>query len=201
MKTYEPESEWLIGYGLGCTPSTERGVYVDLGCSHPVNKSLTAFLRDFGWTGLAVDGNPDYAPEWEQAGFKDHFLSAVLSDNPEARFVIHDNSFTSRISDSPSTDYPERWGINRVEERAGMYIEFILSKWKISKINLLSCDLEGHDLQVLKTFHWDQHQPDIVIVEHTAAGEAINHELLNFVMGQGYDVLHFFAANVIFKRK
>lgn len=200
MKTFEPESEWLIGYGLGCTPATERGVYVDLGCSHPVNKSLTAFLRDFGWTGLAVDGNPDYQQDWINAGFSHHFAHAILSDQPRARFAIHDNAFTSRISSDVADDRPEIWGINRIVEDATTPLNALLELHNIERIDLLNIDLEGQEFAVLSTLDFNRHSPAFIISEFVTACEGIDCRGCNFLLSKGYEVIHMTDSNLIFKR-
>lgn len=205
---YEPEIQWLFDRiwpsGLTALPAASDmrpHVYVDLGCSHPINQSLTHLCRVMGWRGIAIDANHDYETDWRAAGFEDHFFCGLLSDRHNARFSVHENCFTSRISASLETDHPERWGILRTEVRPCVSAESVLNLRNIEKIDLLVCDLEGHDLPVLRGLDWERHQPSFVIVEHTAASEPINHELLNFVTEQGYEAIRFFPANVIFRRK
>jgi len=206
MDKYEPESEWLLEQkeisvltgNFSCLPNA---VYVDLGCSHPHNQSLTSFCRDLGWRGLAVDANPDYANDWAQAGFGQHFVCALLSDQPTARFVTHDNSFTSRISDLPEDDHPDQWGIKLIEERITVPLNALLETHGIGKIDLLTCDLEGHDLAVLKTLDWEKHQPSWVIAEYVTQGEGTNPEVFNFLLSKGYEAVQMTRSNLIFRRK
>lgn len=203
MSTYEPESEWLLNnHSMDLSPLTGCGcVYVDLGCAHPINKSLTCWFREHHWTGISIDGNPDYANDWAAASYGRHFVCAVLSDQPTARFVIHDNAFTSRISDSPETDYPNQWGINRVEERSTIALNHLLDVHEIGKIDLLTVDLEGHEFAVLQTLDWQKHQPAWVIAEYVTTGAGVDSRLCNFLLGLGYEVVHMTNSNLIFKRK
>lgn len=196
MTTFEPESNFLIGYGL-----PEKGVYVDLGASHPQNRSLTSFVRDAGWRGLAIDGNQDYAADWALAGFGNHFVCAVLSDQPHVRFVVHDNSFTSRISDTPETDHPERWGIKRVEDRSTIPLNHLLDVHEIGEIDLLTSDLEGHEFAVLQMLNWEKHRPKFVVSEYVTQGEGTDPRVCNMLIELGYEVIRMSASNLIFKRK
>ena len=70
MPTYygqNREDEW-IDKNL---PLPEKGFYVDIGCEHPFNHSNTAFLRDRGWKGLAIDGNRGNGQSMEEhSGFQ-----------------------------------------------------------------------------------------------------------------------------------
>jgi len=200
---YEPESQFIWGQ-MSISPNLDcggQGVYVDLGCAHPINKSLTHFCRDFGWRGLAIDGNIDFAPEWLQYGYIHHFVCAVLSDQPTARFVVHENSFTSRISDLPENDHPEKWGIKRIEERSTVSLNHLLDVHDIGKIDLLCCDLEGHEFEVLKTLDWEKHSPAWVIAEYVTAGEDTDPRLCNFLLERGYEVVHMTQSNLIYRRK
>lgn len=154
-----------------------------------------------GWRGLAIDGNPDYAKNWVDAGFGHHFVCAVLSDQPTARFVIHDNCFTSRISDLPEHDHPEKWGINRVEERSTISLNHLLDVHEIGKIDLLTCDLEGHEAKVLSTLNWEKHSPAWVIAEYVTAEVGVNVEVIQLLLGKSYEIVHVTSSNMIFKRK
>lgn len=195
---YEPESNWLIGYGLTSTPRI--GVYVDLGCAHPVNKSLTHFVREAGWRGVAVDANPDYRPDWERARFGDHFEQAILSSQPEARFAFHENSFTSRISPTAADDRPEQWGIQAVMTSATTPLKEILAQHGIGKIDILTVDLEGHEFEVLTTLDFELHQPEVVIVEYVTSGEGIDCRAANLLIEKGYRLIQVFTSNLIFAR-
>lgn len=203
---YEPESNWLLDYWIAkermpITLPMSSATYVDLGCAGPVNHSLTAFVRDLGWRGVAVDGNPLYRLEWVNAGFEGHFVSALLSDTPTARFCIHDNGLTSRISETPATDYPERWGIQSIGVWPTGDINQILRDKEIEKIDLLTVDLEGHEYRVLRTLDFERHSPAFVIVEYVCAGEPNDPRAVNLLLEKGYEVIQMFPSNMILRRK
>jgi len=195
MTTYEPESAWLLKLGV-----LYKGTYVDLGCSHPTNKSLTHFVRDLGWNGVAVDGNKDYWNDWNDVGFAHHFFHAVLSSQPRARFVIHDNSFTSRLSVDEQDDHPENWGIKRVEEVATIPLNDILIQRNIGKIDLLTIDLEGAEFDVLQTLDFEKHSPSFIVSEYVTHGENTDPRVFNFLIAKGYRAIHMTASKIIYQK-
>lgn len=208
MTNYEPESEWFLLHSGLTIPlmlrsrlADEDFVYVDLGCGHPTNKSLTSFVRDRGWRGVAVDGNGDYEKDWIEAGYGSHFCHAILSNEPRVRFAIHENAFTSRISESPETDHPERWGINRIIESETLPLGHLLSRYKIGKIDLLTIDLEGHEFAVLNTLDFEKHSPLFIISEYVAQGEGTDPRVCQMLLQRGYEVVHMTEPNLIFRRK
>lgn len=207
---YEPESEWLLkngGFPFNTCFAEDRAkgrkvpIYVDLGCSHPVNLSQTAFLRELGWAGLGIDGNPDYAKDWADARYGDHFCCEVLSNKPVARFCIHDNSQTSRISDGPETDYPERWGIKSIAHRPTVSLNYILEARGIGLIDLLAVDLEGAEFDVLQTLDFEKHSPAFIISEYVTHGEGIDPRVCRMLLDRGYEVIHMTESNLIYRRK
>jgi FkbM family methyltransferase len=199
MTVYEPESEWFISNTD--TIEGDHNIYVDIGAAHPINKSLTHFVRDRGWSGVAIDGNSDYEHDWIQAGYGSHFCHALLSDQPRARFAIHDNAFTSRISDSPETDHPERWGIKHIIERDTVSLNAILEQRGIGKIDLLTIDLEGHEMEVLSTLDFEKHSPLFIISEYVTQGESTDPRVCQILLKRGYEVVHMTESNLIFRRK
>jgi len=208
MTVYEPESQWFLDAdGFFILPFVrklareEERFYVDIGCAHPVNKSLTHFLRDRFWNGVAIDGNGDYEHDWIQAGYGSHFCHALLSDQPRARFAIHDNAFTSRISESPETDHPERWGIKHIIERDTVPLNAILEQRGIGKIDLLTIDLEGHEFAVLNTLDFEKHSPLFIISEYVTQGESTDPRVCQMLLKRGYEVVHMTESNIIFRRK
>lgn len=203
---YEPESYWLgqneqlfakepWGYALpGLT-------YVDLGCAHPINKSLTHFVRDLGWRGVAIDANEAYRDEWNAADYGHHFVRAVLSDKPFVRFAYHENSFTSRISPSEATDHPDWWGINAIREEPATNLNDILAERTIGHIDLLCIDLEGYEFPVLQTLDFEKHTPTFIVSEYVTQGAGIDARVCNFLVARGYEVVRMTESNLIYRRK
>jgi hypothetical protein len=205
---FEPESHWLMGNDDPVFPffshplkiADQVRTYVDLGCAHPYNKSLTSFVRELGWRGLAIDANLDYANDWAAAGFGSHFVCALLSDQPHARFVTHENSFTSRISEFPENDEPDKWGIKRIEERSTVPLNHLLDVHGIGHIDLLTIDLEGHEFAVLSTLDFEKHSPDWIVAEYVTQGDGTDPRLCQMLLRKGYRVAHMTESNLIFQR-
>ncbi len=170
--------------------------YVDLGAAHPIISSVTKFVRDLGWRGLGVDANGDYAHAWRAAGFGHHFVCALLSDQPIVRFVVHENSQTSRITDDPGMG-----GVLRVENgRPSVPLNSILDQHRITNIDLLSVDLESHEFAVMQTLDWEKYAPSWIVAEYVTQGIGVDPRLCNSLLEKGYQVVHMTQANLIFRR-
>jgi len=190
MTSYSQNQEDLwIALNL---PLPEKGFYVDIGCGHPFTTSNTAFLRDRKWEGLAIDGSPLWADEWKDIPA---FRCVIISDKSgEVLFKIDDdNPYWSRIADKGS-------------RRHALTIEEVLEIEDVGKIDFLSVDTEGTELEVLKSFNFEYHDPPIIIVEYNAAHlPIIEHPFDSpipwFMRGKGYLLKKVFPpVNMIFSK-
>jgi FkbM family methyltransferase len=173
------EDEWItINLRL-----PNRGVYVDIGAYRPDTCSNTAFLRDMGWTGIAIDANPDLAQFWDNP----KLIVAVLSDMPEREFKFNaENLALSRVDFGGTVTQCRR-------------LKDILNDNGIEKIDFLSIDVEGHEFNVMKDFRFDYHQPSIIVAEYNTDDIGEDWRLHDLLLEKhGYKAVHQTIANVIY---
>ncbi len=164
------------------------GTYVDVGASYPKANSQTAFLRDMGWGGVAIEGNGMIRADWQMEGFSDHFYAAVVSIHPVVRFHLHENSYWSRIS-----------GLGKACHTSTL--QEILCERGIEKIDFLSIDVEGEEFNVIQTFDIERHQPSIIVAEYDTAEIGKDYRLLEYLLKSGkYAAVHQTASNIIYVR-
>lgn len=167
----------------------ETGIYVDAGCAHPWRYSQTAFLRNRGWSGLAIDGDPAYAPEW--AGIVNaKFVNAVLSDKQWERFLVEPtNALVSRVHEEGNV-------INSYSLAEVMY------RQKIADCDFLALDLEGMETAVLGSFlrHTGFQFPSIIVVEFNSCHKGRDVSVFNMMRETDYELKHLTDSNAIFVR-
>lgn len=170
-------------------PLPPNGVYVDVGCAHPVNNSNTAFLRERGWTGLAIDGNPSWGQYWTTP-----FRAAVIGSSlTPVGFQINSNPALSRFSDGATAVQP-------------VTLESLLNEANIERINLLTIDVEGAEFDVLSTMDLDRHRPDIIVAEYATLGldhisVAKDYRVLVRLCDAGWTLVFSTVANFVFHRR
>lgn len=183
------EDKWIaenLGHLL-----PEKGFYVDIGCAHPFETSNTAFLRDRKWEGLAIDGNLGWSHMWEDIPA---FHSAVITTKPkeDTYFLNAEVGWHSRID--PEGKWTEAETIEQLLERFG-----------VGKIDFLSIDTEGTEFDILQSFDFDKHNPQIVIAEYNAQHKPIvapeDSPILPLMIHEGYRLMHTFSPiNMIFAK-
>jgi hypothetical protein len=84
------------------------------------------------------------------------------------------------------------------------------SKFSDKKVNLLSIDVEGFELNVLKGFDFEKYSPELVVVEYIDPAmkkaefynqninNIINSELYNFMIDKNYKFINWFHSDLIF---
>lgn len=170
-----------------------HGFYVDIGCGDPQLNSNTAFLREAGWHGVGVDGNPNWVHRWNEA--KAPFIAAVIAERTGAiGFAVNqENPGVSRIDvTGPGT-------------RCRTIENLLCERFTIGKIDFLSIDVEGHEYEILKELDFEKHSPSVIVAEYaTLMRDGTEHHdfrVQEMLEAKGYKTVHQTKANFIFTRE
>jgi FkbM family methyltransferase len=142
---------------------------VDVGAHHPVDKSNTyAFYRQ-GWNGINIDANPDAIQLFKSRRPRDINILAAISEHPDEHVYtkFHNSAFNtldSKTANTVAASGQKIVGQITVKTRTlrSVLDEFIP---KSRLIDFLSVDVEGFDLEVLRSNDWTQYRPTVVVVE------------------------------------
>lgn len=154
-------------------PKNYSGFYVDVGAHHPYRISNTYLLYKNGWSGMNIDANPDAINLFIKARPKDKNLLLGVGKS-EGQLTYH--RFKDPAVNTFSEEHANKWKSKEWNTYLGtdnvqvMPLSKVLEKHlsKNKKIDVLSIDVEGWDLEVLESNDWEQYRPQIVIVEdHT----------------------------------
>lgn len=185
-KFYSEYGEDAFAASLGILP--EKGFYLDLGCAWPCLNSNTAFLRDRGWDGANIDGNASYEPNWSGVAT---FTHCIISDRPYVKFSESGVPELSRIVELPMESISSTEGIASTR-RLDELLEYS------PHVDFISCDLEGHEYEALKTFDWKKNRPTCIVAEYNTAGIGEDYRVKEMLEGMGYRVVHQTVANLIY---
>jgi FkbM family methyltransferase len=140
---------------------TSKGLYVDVGAYHPSILSNTYKLYLRGWRGLTIEPNPDAARLFRMMRPRDtHIIAGVSASRSELKYYKFKDS-------NMNTFDPERAGTHSEVTTVECYPlqELIQRYCPGRRVDLLSVDCEGFDLEVLRTLNWEVSRPTVVIVE------------------------------------
>jgi hypothetical protein len=158
------------------------GRYMDIGCGDPINGSNTAFLRDRGWAGLAVDANPGYADYWRG---KADFVQAIVSTKAVVRFAFNHECPGQSRQDFTATAYAATT-LARLHAACGG-----------GRIDFLSLDVEGQEFDALLSLGPDVF-PTIIVSEYSTWGLPDDNQTLPYLLDRGYELEFETRANRVF---
>ena len=180
-----------------------KGIVVDVGAADGIRYSNSRHLIELGWSGVLVEPHPTYFDKINEL-YKDTdsvttINAAVYSEEGEMPFYVYGRDEHAQVS-TLSKEFKERvvkvHG-DKFEENPTMVSVIRLSTvlQEAGKVDFLSVDCEGVDMDVIRSNDWDLYRPSLVCIEHSMPKEEL-HEYMNSV---GYTFLQATAGNSFFK--
>ncbi|KAK8747571.1 hypothetical protein OTU49_016464 [Cherax quadricarinatus] len=171
------------------------GFFVEAGAYNGEELSNTLYLeRELGWKGLLVEPDPWNFWALRKRSRKAHSIHACLSPNPFPREVSFKQSDTMGHIVSRS----EEGGRQGIYARVKCFpLYSLLLALNSTHVDFLSLDVEGAELQVLKTVPWESVSIDVLCVEHRHVPEG-SQALATFLQEKGYKLFSTLGDDFIF---
>jgi len=206
VKSYSQEGEDLILKRFFESGKSETGFYVDVGAYHPFRFSNTYFFYKKGWRGINIDATPGCMRLFNKIRQRDLNLEYAISESKEALpyYMFKDaalNTFSKELVDN----YIKNGHILLREEMIKIYpLSKILDDYldRGTKIDFMSVDAEGFDLQVLKSNDWDKYRPIVILVESLDFDlvSSDSSEIYEYLTGIGYKLFAKTINTLFFKK-
>lgn len=168
------------------------GFYVDVGSHHPQRFSNTYRFYLRGWNGINIDPLPGNKSLFDALRSRDINLELGVSDS-SGQLVYHSfqepalNTFDPTIAATRTSPLLAKQHVRvcRLDDILDEY----LPSGKV--IDFLSVDVEGLDLQILRSNDWTRYRPAYVLAEALAMRDVyqvLESELHVFMQSQGYSL-------------
>ena len=183
------------------------GFYVDVGCYHPVKNNNTFKLYRRGWRGVNLDIDDLKIAAFQLRRPGDLNLVRCVSEREGTIRVYSPGPYSLNQTADPAVALKMRQRGARLTEREvpSFTLNTILdqSQFKGQRINLLSIDVEGHELAVLRSLDFDRYQPCVIIIEShlRSLEELMASEELVFLTTKGYTMFNWTGPSVLFLRQ
>lgn len=182
------------------------GFYVDVGAHHPQRFSNTYYFYLRGWRGMNIDPLPGSMAEFNRLRPLDINLELAVA-NSDKKLVYYQfnepalNGFSEEISKQRDGIRGEYF-ITSTQEIQTHRLSEVLEQYlpKDQVIDFMTIDVEGLDLDVLKSNNWLKYRPKVVLVEelHKFTLDKISESLtFQFMQSQGY-CLYAKTVNTLF---
>jgi FkbM family methyltransferase len=172
------------------------GFYVDVGAHHPTRFSNTCFFYRQGWRGINIEPAPDVLAVFERERPRDINLQSGVAENPGTLTYYVFNDSALNTFDEPlkrDREVNTSYRVVRTIPIPVQRLDTILKRHVPSgrAIDFMSIDVEGLDLQVLRSNDWRVFRAEYVLVE--ALGfrlEAASSDPVHaFMVGVGYELV------------
>jgi len=142
----------------------ETHIYVDIGAFHAIDHSVTYLLYKRGWRGIAFDPSTDTKKSFKFWRPRDEFVCAAVgeTDNTTVSFFVPKNVNNRSLS---NTKYPSSLAEFREVKVHQVNLNEELKRRNFNKIDVLNIDVEGAELEILRSFNFDYFKPKIIALE------------------------------------
>lgn len=172
-----------------------KGVYVDVGCWDPVKASNSYYFQLRGWKGICIDPNPKMKELFSQKRPSDIFINnAIGNENESLSYYMLEDRYSSMntldfrfIQDNNLEDKI----VNKINITT-VSLKEVLEQHinENEKIDFLDIDVEGFDLNVLKSNDWEKFRPKVVLIETSLdLKDDFDNELSQFLISKNYKIV------------
>ena len=191
----------------------KKGVYIDVGCNHPIKYNNTYLLHKRGWSGINIDLDETSIKEFNSIRKNDHNVQKMISslDGEEKDiYYYHERSAINTLSEELAKKRITKH--REIIREASTTINKIIenSPYKNKKINLMSIDIENYEYEALKNFNFERYKIDIIITECTDMSQSkleiynqsleyiINTDLYKLLKKNNYKLINWVNSDLIF---
>lgn len=187
-----------------------KGSYLDLGCFHPTRSNNTFKLYKNGWHGINIDLNPLTIDLFKFARPKDINVCAAISnkEGTKSLYFLGDLDSKNTLSFNHKKWLNKHFKIHdndfKVTKIKTKKLSSVLKKHDFYKIDFMNIDIEGHELEVLKSLDFKKHEIKVICVEildYDTFAKKRKKELISYLKSKGYILTNKSNINYVFKKQ
>lgn len=189
----------------------ENGIYIDVGCNHPVYNNNTYLLNKKGWQGINIDIDKESVELFNLFRKKDFNINlAASSKKTELEYInFHDKSPINTIKTNQNQNLHALEKIRKIKSDT---LDSIIEKspYHNRKIDFVSIDVEGHEIEVIKGFNLKKYKPSIIVIEYLDISlkkieiknfnlqNIVNSEIYKMMINSDYHMVNWLHSDLIF---
>ena len=187
-----------------------KGFYIDVGCYHPLDGNNTQLLYKKGWNGINLDINYYSIELFNFLRKRDINIHSGIS-NKKNRLTMHYRKEINMLNtlDEKIAKMNFRNGYKKKNIQVNT-LNYFISKYfkKLDMIDFMNIDVEGVELNVLKSLNFKIYKPKLICVEihnikkmfDTNYKYLKTNSIYNFLVKKGYKIVWKYKYSFIFER-
>ena len=189
-----------------------KGIFVDVGANDGKIGSMTYELEKNGWTGILIEPNPVLVENLKKIRTSPVYPYAISSTEGELPFYIvegpnnmhglsrfnYTNEFEAHVKKEGGSVHPTIVHVKKIST-------IMNEAHNLERVDFLKIDVEGHELEVLKSFDFIKYRPRLIVTEDNFkdADKAVRHLLqtagyvviardrINYWFAEKHEIKHF----------
>tara|TARA_B100000787_G_scaffold78996_1_gene58161 strand:+ start:1006 stop:1707 length:702 start_codon:yes stop_codon:yes gene_type:complete len=192
-----------------------KGIYIDIGCNHPIKYNNTYLLHKKGWNGINIDLDKESINEFNSLRKKDYNIQELVGsvDGEEKEiYYYHERSAINTVSKALA-DKRETKPQKIIKKKTKSLNKIIESSpFNNKKINFMSIDIENYEYEVLKYFNFQKYEIDVIVTEYTDMDQLklethtqsldymLNTNLYKLLRENNYKLINWVNSDLVFVR-
>lgn len=201
-KSYSQHGEDIIMDSLFRSLDIKKPTYVDIGAYHPFKFNNTYFFYKNGCTGVNIEPDPVAFKSFTSKRNRDINLNVgIAQDEGELDFYVLSPKTLSTFNKKIAEGYNNLKGcsIEQVLKVKVVNVNTILNNFFKATPTFISLDVEGLEMDILKSFDFDKFRPVCFIIETiTFVGSEKVTEIIDFMISKNYKIHADTFINTIF---
>ena len=206
LTSYSQEGEDMVLQSFYEGRKKYKGFYIDVGAHHPYRFSNTLFFYKRGWRGINIEPTPNAVKAFNIFRRRDINLNiGISSKRDKLLFYCFNepalNGFSKELSEERNSTSVKYKIIKQIEIET-LPLADVLDKYLPAeqKIDFLTIDVEGFDLQVLQSNNWEKYKPTFILVEDRIDfNNLTDSEVYQYLEKQGYQLVAKTLRTLFFK--
>ena len=190
----------------------KKGFFIDIGCNHPIYNNNTYLLYKKGWRGINIDLDEKSINLFNVfRKFDLNIKEAISSKAKEVDLYFYHNKSPLNTLNKNLVNFhkaqPKK--IKKIITKTLNSI-IIKSPYANEKIDFMSIDVEGHELDVLKGFDLKKYAPSIIVIEYLDLNvkkleitnfnlqNVMNSEIYKYMINNNYTLVNCIHSDLVF---
>lgn len=152
-----------------------NGFFVEIGANTGIKFSNSYFFeKNLAWNGICIEANPNLFPFLQRNRKCICVEGAISNVSGIQKFVCHPVSWVSGLLDSYNDQHRKKHNVdNLINTQKAQVIDVecfllndVLAKYDVRKIDFISLDVEGGELEILKSIDYENYDIKAIVVEN-----------------------------------
>lgn len=180
------------------------GFYVDIGANHPDRYSVTKLLYRRGWSGINVDASPGFKQLFDERRPNDTNIESLVGTPRTEVFYEFSESTLSTLNAARARQLQDLgWDLRGRRDVEVRDLNLLLQENMPlqTRIDLLSIDVEGEELNLLSTLDWGRWDIQRCLIEIVEPAHQIpDHPVAQQLFDQGFELTRVWGRSCLFEQ-